>query len=73
MLDRLNGDAQRYDVDTVLLYGDDSDMAEVTRIAAQMRDDGIDVRTERGDSSSVRCRRLMKVTREGAEMLETND
>lgn len=73
MLDRLGEDTQRYDVDTVLLYGDDSDMAEVTRIAAQMRDDGIDVRTERGDSSSVRCRRLMKVTREGAEMLETND
>ena len=73
MLDRLGEDTAIYDVDTVLLYGDDSDMTQVAKVAAEIRASGVTVRTERGDAPAIRYRRLMRVTGEGAEILETND
>ncbi len=73
MLDRLNTEAPRYDVDTVLLYGEDSDMSEVARVAAGLRESGKTVRTERGSSTALRCRQLMAVTKSGVEVLKTND
>ena len=73
MLDLLNGELGRYDVDTVLLYGDDSDVKQVAKISEQLRAEGVTVRAERGDAPSVRCRRVMVVKGEGAETLEAND
>ena len=73
MLDRLVENSQKYDVDTVLIYGDDSDMTQVARIAADIRESGVTVRAERTDAPTVRYRRLIRVTGEGAEILEAND
>ena len=73
MLERLSFDNSRYDVDTVILSGADSDMAKVFEIAEALRGEGKSVRAERGESTAQRCGQLLKVSKEGVEALEAND
>lgn len=73
MLERLSFDNTRYDVDTVILYNADSDMAKVFEIAEAQRAEGKSVRAERGEATKQRCRQLLRVLGEGVETLETND
>lgn len=73
MLERLSYDSAKYDVDTVILYGAESDMAKVFETTESLRAEGKSVRAERGDTTSQRCRQLLRVSGEGVETLETND
>ncbi len=73
MLERLSFDNARYDVDTVILYGADSDMAKVFETAEALRGEGKSVRAERGETTRQRCRQILKGSKEGVEALETND
>lgn len=73
MLERLSYDSAKYDVDTVILYGAESDMAKVFETTERLRAEGKSVRAERGEATSQRCRQLLRVSGEGVETLETND
>lgn len=72
MLERLPCEERRYDVDTVLLY-DDADVESVMKIADKLRAEGKSIKTERGTVGTLRYRQLLKVTKEGVDILETND
>lgn len=72
MLERLPCEERRYDVDTVLLY-DDADAEAVMQIADELRAQGKSVKTERGAVTTLRYKQLLKVTKEGVDILEAND
>ena len=72
MLDRLDSVALSYDVDTVLLYDDNSDMKLLAREAERQRAEGRTVKTEY-KSTNVRYRALLRVTERGVDTLEEND
>ena len=72
MLDRLDSGALSYDVDTVLLYDDNSDMKLLAREAERQRAEGRTVKTEY-KSTNVRYRALLRVTERGVHTLEEND
>ena len=73
MLERLSTNEKRYDVDAVLLYSSDEDVARVFEIADEQRALGKTVKAVCGDSSVFRCKELMRVAEGGVEILETND
>lgn len=73
MLERLDSESEKYDVDTVLLYDSGSDMAQVARAAERMRAEGRSVRCELGSTDGIRYRQLLKFSEGGVSVLETND
>ena len=73
MLERLDSESEKYDVDTVLLYDSGSDMAQVARAAESMRAEGRSVRCELGSTDGIRYRQLLKFSEGGVSVLETND
>ncbi len=73
MLERLDGDTEKYDVDTVLLYDSETDIAKAAKLADGLRAEGRTVRAEMGKAVGIRYRRLLKVVGEGVEVLEAND
>lgn len=73
MLERLPRNTEKYDVDVVLLYGEDSAPSSLLEAADELRKKGLTVRAEYGDSTKLRYRRLCRVTERGVKTLEAND
>ena len=72
MLERLPCEERIYDIDIVLLY-DDAAAETVMKMADELRAEGKSVKTERGSVANLRYKQLIKVTKEGVEILEAND
>ena len=64
---------QQYDVDALLLYGDDADPMQVLQAVKLLGDTGKTVRAERSRSDAIAYRQLLKLRNGGLEILETND
>ena len=73
MLERLSVGSSEYDVDTVLLYSKDTDAKALAKAICDVRSDNETLRVERGDSTALRCKKLLKVCGEGVITLEAND
>lgn len=73
MLERLSEGSSEYDVDTVLLYDDSADALLLAKTIKSIGEMGVTLRAEYGDSTSYRCRKLLKLTAKGVETIETND
>ena len=62
LLDRLEQPEDDYDVDVVLLYDDQADMALIRREAEQLRSQGSSVMVTRVTPEDIRCRKMMKIS-----------
>lgn len=62
-----------YDVDVLLLYGDEEDPKQVLQAVRLLNDTGKTVRAERCRSDAIAYRQLLQLRNGGLEILETND
>lgn len=65
--------AAEYDVDVLLLYGDDTEPRQVLQAVKLLNDTGKTVRAERCRSDAMKYRQLVQLRNGGLEILETND
>lgn len=72
-LERLNLTQKKYDVDTVLLYDENSLPEDVARAVGELASAGKNVMAQRSIPESVRYRQLLKLNGKGVEILENND
>ena len=72
-LERFEYTRAAYDVDDVLLYGDDVNIADVIMKRNELAKDGRRVLVGCYPDPSVRYRRALKMTEKGVEVIETND
>lgn len=62
-----------YDVDALLLYGDDVEPRQVLQAVKLLNDTGKTVRAERAQPGSVHYRQLLQLGKGGLEILESDD
>lgn len=72
-LERLNLTAKKYDVDTVLLYDENSLSEDIARAVSELTGAGRNVMAQRSVPESIRYRQLLKLNGKGVEILENND
>lgn len=74
LLERLGTPAVHYDADIALLYGEDDGVADVMRMANELRRSGASVMTLRaGSTGALRFRKKCRMAKGGLEILEAND
>lgn len=71
-LERLADDTKEYDVDTVILYDDASDLKTLADAVNMMRASGQSVMAQREVPSKLKYKQLLKMNGKGVEMLENN-
>ncbi len=72
-LERFGAADNKYDVDVLLLYGEDTDKKSIIDAVEQLLTSGKTVKTATSADCSVRYRQLLKLGKGGIEILETND
>ena len=72
MLERMNGQTKKYDVDTVLIYDEDADVSLLSKNIKMLTDIGTSVLAVK-TIPDVRYRQLLKFNGKGVEILENND
>lgn len=72
-LERLNLTTKKYDVDTVLLYDENSLSADVANAVSELTSAGRNVMAQRSIPENIRYRQLLKLNGKGVEILENND
>ncbi len=74
LLERMGTAAVRYDADVALLYSDGDSVADVAKLADELRASGASVMTVRENArGALRFRKVCKMAKGGLEILETND
>lgn len=73
LLERLERIRDNYDVDTVLLYGDNADMGELMRTVNFLADEGKSVLAEKNLPERIRYRQLLSFEKGGVKILEQHD
>ena len=71
-LERLNDDAPRFDVDTVLLYDESSDLCALSAAVKALTEQGISVSAQKCVPEKLKYRCLAKLNGSEVETLETN-
>ncbi len=71
MLERLTEKKEKYDVDTVLLYGKDACVNALSKEVKKLADTGVSVLAVE-KKPDIKYRQLLKFTKEGVEVLENN-
>ncbi len=72
-LERLDSGEDKYDVDTLIVYGKDVDVAEIAKARAEFSKNGESVLVCSAPDKELRYKRLVKITDGGIETIETND
>lgn len=72
-LERFGRVENDYDVDVMIVYDADVSTNDIITAAKKYGEGGASVRTANALERGVRCRKLVRLTKEGAEILETND
>ncbi|MBR3835665.1 MAG: ATP phosphoribosyltransferase regulatory subunit [Clostridia bacterium] len=72
-LERLNLTQKKYDVDTVLIYDENSRPEDIARVVNEITSTGNNVMAQRSVPDSIRYRQLLKLNGKGVEILENND
>ena len=72
-LERFGNETENYDVDILLIYDADVDCKSIIDAVKQFNQSGKTVKTSATADGSVRYRRLLKISKGGIDILETND
>lgn len=72
LLERLFPSEQRYDVDTVLLYDEGTELETLCAAVKALEEGGVSVSAQRRTPEKLKYRRLLKLTEKGAEELENH-
>ncbi len=72
MLDALSDDGDRFDVDTVILYGAGDDMTALRSTVRMLTDAGQSVTAQKAIPEKLRYKQLLRLHGKGVEILETN-
>ena len=72
-LERLGLTDKKYDVDTVLLYDENSPWADISKAVSELTGAGRSVMAQKSIPESIRYRQLLKLNGKGVEILENND
>lgn len=72
MLERLNPDEKEYDVDTVLLYEENSDLVLLKNAIEMLTSNGKTVMVQKAVPEKIKYRQLLKLSEKGVEIIETN-
>ncbi len=73
MLERLNINTKKYDVDTVLLYDRDANEVDIANLIKMFTDNGNSVLAEKSVPKKLKYRQLIRLKDRGFEILENND
>lgn len=73
MLERLNTNAKKYDVDTVLIYDKDADEVDIANLIKMFTDNGNSVLAQKSVPQKLKYRQLIRLKDRGFEILENND
>ncbi len=72
-LERFGGADNSFDVDTLILYDDSSDVKALTKAVNSLAADGISVVAQKSVPQGLKFRTALKLTERGLEPVETND
>ena len=73
LLDNFLSERTTFDVDVILLYDDDADLALLDEMAATYMKKGLTVSVQKQVPKKLSCRQLVRFNNKGVEILETND
>lgn len=73
MLERLNENIKKYDVDTVLLYDSNAGETDIANLIKMFTDNGNSVLAVRAIPENMKYRQLIRLNDRGFEILENND
>lgn len=73
MLERLNINTKKYDVDTVLLYNANADEVDIANLIKMFTDNGNSVLAVKAVPENIKYRQLIRLNDRGFEILENND
>ena len=73
LLERLDAHTREYDVDVLLLYGEDTDWVALVQTVKMLTGTGQSVKVQRTNDGRLRYRQLLAMNQRGVEILETND
>ncbi len=71
-LESLSEKSERYDVDTLIIYGEDENPVSISRAATRIRDTGLSVIAQRTVPEKLRYKRLIKLSGGEVTVLEEN-
>ena len=71
-LESLDAEKAQYDVDTVLLYSDDTDPMRIRNTVEELTQQGLRVSAQKSIPEKLRYRQLLRITESGVQILETN-
>lgn len=72
-LERLKDSEKKYDVDTVILYDNNTDPFAMMKAVKMLTDSGTTVMAEKRLPENIKFRQLLKFNERGFEILENND
>ncbi len=72
LLERLDGEGEGFDVDTVILYGDDYDMKALKDAVNMLTANGKSVLAQRSTPAGIKYKQLLRLNERGVEILENN-
>lgn len=72
MLERLGGDEDAYDVDTVILYDEGCDLAALSDAVNMLTANGKSVTAQKSLPSKIKYKQLLKLNERGVQILENN-
>lgn len=73
MLERLNENVKKYDVDTLLVYNEDSNEIDIANLITMFTDNGNSVLAVKAIPDGLKYRQLIRLKDRGFEILEKND
>ncbi len=72
-LERFESDGDRYDVDAVIIYDDDTDISELIKAQKELADKGMSVLVSTAPDKTLRIRSIYTLTEGGLKVCEGND
>ena len=72
MLERLSLDKSGYDIDTVILYDENIGINQISDAIKLMSKGGNTVMAQKSVPADIRCKKLVRLTKRGVEILENN-
>jgi ATP phosphoribosyltransferase regulatory subunit len=72
MLERLNDSESEYDVDALLIYGDEAELSALANAVKLLSDNGKSVMVQKNIPSGIRYKQLLMLKERGVEIVENN-
>lgn len=72
MLERLDTNSREYDVDALLIYGDDADLTALSSTVQLLSENGKSVMVQKNIPDGIRYKQLLQLKERGVEIVENN-